>query len=253
MPNTPEVVRRVFPGAVEMTTYLTDQEEHLAAEGFRPGDALGVAACCRDEIVSEFRAEIRRRWNWAFDFSSLSGLPLAGVTGIRAVIDHAPHTAGNPRIVIFAMPHIGILEDGRLGRVHRRGRSRSTTACGSLIAACDWVRNNPPAGTTGAAGVEGAVLDDRLRVDRNDPEQSLVRHILRHRLGAFDRLPPARLIDAVADIMVDEMWSLVDQVTVPTEDDVALISGILVHGPDGDYVQPRVVRVRTDGHTTEHR
>lgn len=233
MPKTPAPVRATFPGAVEMTTFLTEQGAWLASNDFTPGDALAVAATCRDELASEFRAEVRRRWHWAFDFASLSGLPLAGTTAMRAVIDHAPHTAGYPEIVIFALPHIGVLEDGTIARAARRGRSRPSTACASLFTASDWVRRRPP--------------DAAPEIDPLDPEQSLVRERLAAELGDFSTLGPIGLTQAVADLMVADLWRLVEAVTVPSEEDVAVVSGILVHGPDGDYVQPRSVRLRRNG------
>lgn len=243
MSNVPDVITAAFPGALELHDFLDAAGVALQAHGFLPGEALAVTASCRDEIAAEYRAEVRRRWDQAFDFSSLSGLPLAGITGMRSVIDHAPQTAGHPEVVIFAMPHIGVLEDGTLGRVKRRGRSRPTTACGSITTAVRWAR--------GVRSSEVASDPAHPDVDPLDPEQSLVQEQLYGRLGDFSKLTKTALIKAVADLMAFDLWRLIDAVTVPTEDDVAVVTGILVHGPDGDYVQPVNTRLRIDATTSE--
>lgn len=239
MSNVPDVITTAFPGAIELHDFLDAAGVALQEHGFRPGEALAVTAGCRDEIAAEYRAEVRRRWDQAFDFSTLSGLPLAGITGMRSVIDHTPHTAGHPEVVIFAMPHIGVLDDGTLGRVNRRGRSRPTTACGSITTAVRWARAVPVSDVTGDP--------EHPVVDPLDAEQSLVQEQLYGRLGDFSKLSKRDLIRAVADLMAYDLWRLLDAVTVPTEDDVAVVTGILVHGPDGDYVQPVATRLRIDG------
>jgi hypothetical protein len=236
MSTVPPAVTSHFPGAQELHEFLDREGDALASLGFHPGEALAVTASCRDELAAEYRAEIRRRWDQAFDFSSLSGLPFAGVTGIRAVIDHVPHTAGHPEIVIFAMPHIGVLEDGTIGRVMRRGRSRPTIACGSLITATQSARIPAPPVRGDCAG--------RPHIDPLDPEQSLVQARLAAGLGDISSLSQVELVTRVAGLMAEDLWQLVSSVTVPGEDDVALVSGVLIHGPDGDYVQPYARRVR---------
>lgn len=245
MTTVPPAVLARFPGAQELHEFLDNEGDVLAARGFYRGEALAVTAACRDEIAAEYRAEIRRRWDQAFDFSTLSGLPFAGVTGINAVIDHVPHTAGHPEIVIFAMPHIGVLDDGTVGRVMRRGRSRPTTACGSLIAAARSAQIPAPPVRGDCAG--------RPHIDPLDPEQSLVRAKLTAELGDITTLSPVELVTQVARIMTEDLWNLVSSVTVPGEDDVALVSGVLIHGPDGDYVQPYVRRVRSGDNLTDER
>ncbi len=244
MTTVPTAVTSKFPHAVELHDFLDQQGEVLAAHGFRPGEALAVTAGCRDELAAEYRAEVRRRWNQAFDFSSLSGLPFAGVTGMRAVIDHVPHVAGHPEVVIFAMPHIGLLEDGTMGRTMRRGRSRPTTACGSLIAATQAARGQQPA----AAPPE---CSDRPLIDPLDPEQSLVQFRLAAEFGDISTMTPVELVTGVARLMVEDLWQLISAVTIPSEDDVALVSGVLIHCPDGDYVQPHAGRLLTGGKLVE--
>lgn len=208
----------------------------LEEAGFHRGEALAVTASCRDELVADLRAGVRRLWDNAFDFSSLSGLPLAGTTGMRAVLDHAPEAAGHPQVVLFAMPHVGMLPDGTFGRVMRRGRSRPTSACGSLIAAAEW-----------AADAAGDPLSAESPIDPLDAEQSLVRQRLLHADPQFFRRRPLALTQWVSDLILLDVWTLVESFAKSTDVDVALVSGVLVNGADGDSVLPSVIRVRRAG------
>ncbi|MCB0914964.1 MAG: hypothetical protein H6525_07970 [Actinobacteria bacterium] len=246
MTTVPGSVVAIFPQAVELHEFLDQTGDVLAARGFHPGEALAVTAGCRDEIAAEYRAEIRRRWDQSFDFASLSGLPFAGVTGMRAVFDHVPHVAGHPEVVIFAMPHIGVLADGTMGRAMRRGRSRPTTACGSLLTAIQAARGVQP--------TPPPECSDRPLIDPLDPEQSLVQFRLAAQFGDISTMSPVDLVRGVAELMVTELWQLLAAVTIPGEDDVALVGGILIHGPDGnDYVSPYARLIRSDGVLTDER
>jgi hypothetical protein len=216
--------------------YLAEQTRWLDAEGFHPGEALAVTSSCRDELVADLRAGVRRGWDNAFDFSSLSGLPLAGVTGMRAVLDHTPEEVRRRQVVIFAMPHVGVLPDGTYGQVMRRGRSRATTACGSLVAAAIW-----------AEDAADDPMAAELQIDPLDPEQSLVRARLLRSDPQFYRRPPLALARWVADLMLVDLWQLVESFGRVDDVDVAVVLAVLVNGADGDGVIPTCTRMRRNG------
>ncbi len=220
---------------VPMETFLTQETRRLRDRGFDPEQALAVTATCRDEILAPLRGRVRAHWHRAFDFSSLSGLPLAGVTGASAVLDHAPQTGARAEVVIFALPHIGVLADGTVGLAMRRGRATPTSACGSLVAAMQWARS-PDAALQAAA------------IDPSDPEQSLVRQRL---LRDVPDLADADLFEVtrrLRELMVQDVRTLVDRVSSPHAADVAIVSGVLVHGPDGlDHVEPAESWTRVAG------
>lgn len=241
MMPAPDPVTRHYPAAVPLADFLARQSRWVAGHGFDPDEALAVTASCRDEIVAALRAGVRRHWDNAFDFSSLSGLPLAGVTGMQAVLGHAPVAGRRPEVVIFALPHLGILADGTPGMSLRRGRPDPTTACGSLTAAVQWAE--------ASRGDPDAAYQP---VDMKDPEQSLVRtHLLRHVPDLAD-LDPVAVVAAVAQLQREDLWLLVERTTAPTDVDVVLVSGILIHGPeDQDFVAPQPVRVRSAGTVTD--
>jgi len=43
-----------------LAEYLAERTRWLNAEGFHPGEALAVTASCRDELVADLRAGVRR-------------------------------------------------------------------------------------------------------------------------------------------------------------------------------------------------
>lgn len=231
------VITRAFPGAVPMGRFLAQQSAWLRSSGFAPDDSLAVSATCRDEILAPLRAQVRTHWHRAFDFSSLSGLPLAGLTGVRAALGHAPQTGSRTEIVVFALPHIGLLANGTLGQAMRRGRVDPTAACGSLIAAIEQTRKDP----IGA-------------IDPDDPEQSLVRARLISEtpdLAGSDLVTVTRTVQA---LMVTDLWRLLERISDADQVDVALVSGVVVHGPEGlDFVEPGGCRLRLRGRTLDSR
>lgn len=205
---------------VPMAAFLTAETQRLRDRGFDPEQALAVTATCRDEILAPLRAGVRAHWHRAFDFSSLSGLPLAGVTGTRAVLDHVPHIGARGAVVIFALPHIGVLADGTVGQAMRRGQSVPSSACGSLVAAMQW------AGSVDAGSPAS--------IDPVDPEQSLVRQRLITEIPGLALADLLQVTRRVRELMVHDVRTLVDLVSEPGSVDVAIVSGVLIHDPEGD-------------------
>jgi hypothetical protein len=236
----PTQVLAAYPQALPLPVAIAEQTAWLHVQGFDPESALAITASCRDELVGELRAVVRRHWHKSFDFSSLSGLPLAGVTGMQAALGHAPQAGGRFELVVFAMPHVGILANGTAGLAVRRGRPEPSSACGSLAAAQSWARDvmrNP--------------VSLAEPIDEFDAEQALVRIRLLRRIPELADIPMLPLVDRTCAIIRDDLWTLTDTVTDPAAVDVALVTGVLVHGPDGsDYVQWAERRLRIAGQTT---
>lgn len=209
---------------VPLDTFLDETSAQMRDAGFDPDRCLAVTATCRDEILAPLRAGVRERWHRAFDFSSLSGLPLAGVTGADAALSHAPVVDDQVHLVVFALPHVGVLPNGTTGQVRRRGHDGPTTACGSLIAAVAW------------AAEADRTMSEPI-IDPQDPEQSLVRNRLLQAdpyLGDADltvvtALVRQLMVDGLRDIFL-RPWR--------TAIRLAIVSGVVVHRGDGDLVDP---------------
>jgi hypothetical protein len=64
----------------------------------------------------------------------LGGLPYSGFTGMVAFAHHIPDGGD---AFIFYGPHIGITEEGELGRMRRYGQKHITNSCGALMLALE--------------------------------------------------------------------------------------------------------------------
>jgi hypothetical protein len=72
----------------------------------------------------------------------LAGYPFVGSVGFGAFSSHVATTLDGT-LFVTSMPHIGVTEDGRSGRMLRRGKANSITdnTCGAVAGAIDQVVN----------------------------------------------------------------------------------------------------------------
>src|SRR5690606_5300022 len=95
---------------------------------------FATSLCCDDINVStDFRRVLKR----PFAMGGLGGLPYAGFTGMVAYAHHIPDGG---EAFIFYGPHIGITDDGELGRMRRPGQRHLTNSCGALMLALERLR-----------------------------------------------------------------------------------------------------------------
>ena len=217
--------------SIGVDEFVLWSEWSLARVGFRPSNCLPLLGVCRDELMVGFADAVEATWGRAFSIGSLAGLVFLGRTGLSAALSHVPGEDGRHRFVAFCFPHVGIDEDGTIGRVQRRGMSRASTACGAL------------------AGYRAELLAGvrHPHLDGDDVEQSL----LRMRLGPLlpDRVPGlVALTDLARDCAVQDCRRFIDLARAHEPVDVAYISGLVVHLPDGtDHVAHVQAQVEIDG------
>jgi hypothetical protein len=99
---------------------------------------------CPDELNhDDFNEDIsrlmRNRYGEVFHLGGLAGLPFTGKTGWGAFSHHVPKD-GN--IVLMYAPHVGITADGVIGKVHRPGMEKKTSACGASIGAYSYLKQD---------------------------------------------------------------------------------------------------------------
>jgi hypothetical protein len=220
-------VRQRMPETVAAQEYVDRTSAAAVLLGFHRGDCLPLIAACRDEYMVPFTEMVDRSWGPHFAIGSLGGLVLAGTSGIAAAVGHAPDQ-GLRRFVLYCVTHVGIDNDGTVGRVRRPGQLRPSAACGALVG----FRNELQSGEL------------RLEYDRTDPEMSLLRTRLAPgvlRGGVPDLLALTAMTRDVALADITEIGGM----TGSGRGAVALFTGIVVHGPQGqDFVAPDVSEVR---------
>lgn len=217
---------------VAVDDFMTWSEWALARVGFRPSNCLPVVAVCRDELMADFGRAVTDVWGQPFGAGSLAGLVFLGRTGVQAALGHVPGEDGRHRFVVFCFPHIGIDADGTLGRVQRRGMYRASSACGALAS----FRARLEAG------------ERAVELDVDDVEQSLLRMRLQPLVGTGATPSLLSLTELARQACVDDMTRFIDIARGAEPVDVASISGIVFHLPDGtDHVADVRAEVTIDG------
>jgi hypothetical protein len=219
-----------YPDAVGVEELLAWTSLALGAHGFTRESSLPLVSVCRDELMFPFVDAITAHWGHCFDVSSLAGLPLLGRTGVGAALGHTPDEDGRHRLVVFAFPHIGV--DGAVGSVHRPGVPGETTACGAIEVAREAL----------GRGVSGVVLDP------HDLEESLLVTRLREVIGDAPVPDLVEVTELVRRAAVEELDVLLAGLATPQVPvDVALVSGVVLHGPQVDSVSLATAAVVVDG------
>jgi hypothetical protein len=219
---------------VAVDDFITWSEWALARVGFRPSNCLPVVAVCRDELMAGFVQAVTNVWGRPFEAGSLAGLVFLGRTGMQAALGHVPGEDGRHRFVVFCFPHIGVDDDGTIGRVQRRGMYRASSACGALAS----FRAQLLAG------------EHQVGVDPDDVEQSLLRRRLLEAIDTDANPSLPELTELARRASVDDIARFIDLARGAEPVDVAFVSGVVVHLPDGiDHVADVRADVMIDGST----
>lgn len=221
------VAEEVLGPSVDVDDFVLWSEWALARVGFRPTNCLAVVAVCRDELMARADEAVAATWGRPFQAGSLAGLVFLGRTGMQAALGHVPGEDGRHRFAVFCLPHIGIDEHGTIGRVQRRGMHRATSACGALAAFRAELADGGDADALRAAAREGDAMDAA------DIEQALLRTRLATAIGAGGIPTLAGLTELARQAAVADIRHYIDLARGREPVDVAYISGIVVHLPDG--------------------
>jgi hypothetical protein len=178
----------------------------LRQQGFTRDNTLAALSLPRDPLMASFRDQLQKVWgeNDMLCFSSLSGLPLLGVTGLRAACSGARQ---RPRTVIIACAHMAIAADGTVGECDVRGQPASegyppAHACSGLIALRHEMQ-------TGHVDVQP---------DPSDLEYWLLKQALLPRVTFGAEVPTLEdLVQLAAGAIADEVEELVNSVRAPVK------------------------------------
>jgi len=206
-----------FPGAIPMEEFVVRLSRRLEKwHGFRRDNTLACVGLCRDERCRPFSARMHDLWGEAFEFGALAGMLWLGRAGFNAARSHAPISDGREHYLFAVLPHIGIGPGGEIGTADAAGRPRPAEACGALIR---FLRE-----------LESGRVDPSL--DPNDVELSLLRQRLIPELDV--RRPPdlVELTRVAHRAALADLEMLVANSIDTTRQDYAVLSGILIHGPD---------------------
>jgi hypothetical protein len=217
-----EILSNLFGKYYAENDFLEKTYAALNKFGFASDNSIACVSVCRDEIAQPLIALIRNKWGEAFNLSSLAGMFFAGQTGLAAAMHHSPNIGGRERYVFFAMPHIAICDDGRIGACRRIGRKGDSIACGALSAFQKELS-------------EGRL---NLSMDDIDIEQNLLKRRLLREIP-YGHVPDLLELTKITQKVVQkDIEYALNTIVDRRKSDYAVISGIQIHGPEHNYVWP---------------
>eukprot|EP00560_Eucampia_antarctica_P006921 CAMPEP_0197824078 /NCGR_PEP_ID=MMETSP1437-20131217/1386_1 /TAXON_ID=49252 ORGANISM="Eucampia antarctica, Strain CCMP1452" /NCGR_SAMPLE_ID=MMETSP1437 /ASSEMBLY_ACC=CAM_ASM_001096 /LENGTH=373 /DNA_ID=CAMNT_0043423573 /DNA_START=316 /DNA_END=1437 /DNA_ORIENTATION=+ len=231
-----ETLNSYFPGSISNNEITYRMTSALRGRGYKEGNTLIGSSFCSDEIndtSSSFVTLLAKKLTTLqdggiFNLGGLGGLPFVGTSGFGAFTSHCP---GNGKIVIVFGPHVGISDDGIVGKVERIGKKNPSTSCGAAVGAYKAIK-------------AGAVDYDAPYNVRDFQEEYIIKN-LRKKLGPLAEIEKKGDDGAVAYV-TQQMYNLVwDIVRRNVEDftskpgfwdkctEVTLLGGILVNRGHG--------------------
>lgn len=163
------------------------------------------------------------RWGEVFHLGGLAGIPFTGKTGWGAFSHHVPDDGSI--LVIFA-PHVGLTEDGTVGKVHRPGQDHATSACGAAVGAYNAIRADDT-----SAGVPDP--------SSNDYQQQYIMHALADKVKEIDENfsdkneRQEQLARAVYEIAHGFLNDIVDFKWMSPKSKLVVLGGLMIN-IDGD-------------------
>jgi len=131
-----ELVQSKFPGAMTNKEFVTKTCDALRSKGFNGANTLLATSLCCDELARQLEDDFNGIYGNNFNLGGLAGFPFAGNTGFGAMSGHIPDDG---YCLIVYGPHVGITEDGTVGKVERSGIDLVDGCCGSALAASAYV------------------------------------------------------------------------------------------------------------------
>jgi len=131
-----KLVKSNFPGAISNQELETKVVNVLADKGFTGENTLLATSLCCDELARCLEDDFVKVYGNNFNLGGLAGFPFAGNTGFGAMSAHIPDDGF---CLIIYGPHVGITQDGLIGKVERAGIKLVDTCCGSAIAASGYL------------------------------------------------------------------------------------------------------------------
>jgi hypothetical protein len=138
-----------FSGAVLSEVWGTYTTQYITDEGTLSTDIVLAEGICSDDVDAAYLPGNIGGWPTSinsflgpFMSGGLAGYPFVGSVGFGAFASHVATTLDGT-LFVTSMPHIGVTEDGRSGRMLRRGKADSINdnTCGAVAGAIDQVVN----------------------------------------------------------------------------------------------------------------
>jgi len=216
-----------FPNAREGAAFTLAVVNYLAGKGFTPENTLFGHSTCVDEVcrtVTKFAAH----YGESFVLGGLAGIPFSGDAGFGAYAQHVPDR-GN--LLVLYGSHIAIGRDGEIGRIHRPGQESHSMACGAAYAALKWLESYD--------GPDGSPIPlGDIRTHQMNYIKTIFAANSQRILSADNRTVES--INLLYEHIHALMTSIAGTYLASSQGErIALIGGVMVHGPDKGHFEPR--------------
>ena len=252
-PDFDTSIRTFFPGSVPNSVVNFRVAERLKTRGYRPFNTILGTSLCSDEIDSTELSLMKQmqktltlqKDGGVFNLGGLGGVPFVGKSGFGAFLSHVPT---NGRVVILYGPHIGISNEGVVGKVERVGQEKASGACGAGIGAYKAIKAGGRGPNDKFDYQEEYIIDELTPKLQTLLEQQKLSGAVNGFVNANTALTAVtcNMFDIVNDVLeaqLEQAWSAPgfwDKI-----EEVALVGGIVVNRGHGgglaggeDFFQP---------------
>ncbi len=238
-----DVLKRCFDRVFTEVDFVEKTYTELNKLGFNADNSIACVGICRDEISQALTESVNKKWGYAFNLSSLAGMFFAGKTGLLAAMHHSPIVDGKERYVFYVMPHIAIDNEGRIGVCKRQGREGDSIACGALNAFQKEIMIKEVSVSVNSVSDNKSKdkLTPTLITDtafNDDIEYSLIKIRLSKEIPSGNVPDLLELTKITQKAIQADLESALKATVDTNKSDYAVISGIQIHGHDGNHVSP---------------
>uniref|UniRef100_A0A7S4SSF1 Limiting CO2-inducible protein B/C beta carbonyic anhydrase domain-containing protein n=2 Tax=Ditylum brightwellii TaxID=49249 RepID=A0A7S4SSF1_9STRA len=243
---------RYFPGSLPNSDVAQRIASTLRKREYRPYNTLVGSSLCSDEIndtPQSLATDIQKKLvdvkdGGVFNLGGLGGLPFVGTSGFGAFLSHCPNSG---KIFILFGPHVGISQEGVVGKVERIGVKKPSTSCGAAVGAYKALL----AGADVTATSTSSDFQEEYIIE--NLKKKLLPMSEMEEKGADDATAfiTKKMFDLVVELMLanistavakDGFWTKVSEIT--------LLGGIVINRGHGeaarggeDYFQPLMFKV----------
>lgn len=132
-----DALEQYFPSALPVTHMASGVDKLLQRNGFDPLTTRLAMSICPDELNRSVTS-FNNTWGPPFHLGGLAGFPFTGQSGFDIYTTHIPEDG--TAFLVYAS-HVGITDDGVLGRVQREGQESTTASCWSVVDAYEHLLN----------------------------------------------------------------------------------------------------------------
>jgi len=149
-PSLDRLIKKHYPNAttevafIERVWQILGDERHIDLS-----KVLLANSVCADDVIPireseiplpKIKGKLKQHFLGPFSMGGLAGIPYSGLTGVLTVAHHIPE--GGAALIVYG-PHIGITDQGELGKLLRPGQQRESAACGALTLALKHFQSAP--------------------------------------------------------------------------------------------------------------